>query len=991
MSAKNSQEKEPAAFEDKPKSPSDAEEENVPQKPQRRQSVLSKAISEHEEDATGPAGDLLPPSKGLTSEEAEELLEKYGRNELPEKKTPSWVIYVRGLWGPMPAALWVAIIIEFALENWPDGAILFAIQIANATIGWFETIKAGDAVAALKNSLKPVATAYRDGKWQQIDAAVLVPGDLVKLAAGSAVPADCSINEGIIDVDEAALTGESLPVTMGPEHMPKMGSNVVRGEVEGTVQLTGALTFFGKTAALLQSVQSDLGNIHVILGRVMISLCAISFVLCMCCFIYLLAKFYETFRRSLQFAVVVLVVSIPIALEIVVTTTLAVGSTHLSKHKIIVTKLSAIEMMSGVNMLCSDKTGTLTLNKMEIQDQCFTFEEGNDLHTTLVLAALAAKWREPPRDALDTMVLGAANLDECDNYKQLEFVPFDPTTKRTAATLVDNRTGEKFNVTKGAPHVILQMVYNQDEINDQVVDIIDSLASRGIRCLAVAKTDQEGRWHMAGILTFLDPPRPDTKETIRRSKEYGVDVKMITGDHVLIAKEMCRMLNLDPNILTADKLPKVKDANDLPDDLGEKYGDMMLSVGGFAQVFPEHKFMIVEALRQRGFTCAMTGDGVNDAPALKRADVGIAVHGATDAARAAADMVLTEPGLSVVVEAMLVSREVFQRMLSFLTYRISATLQLVCFFFIACFSLTPKDYGSTDPEFQFFHLPVLMFMLITLLNDGCLMTIGYDHVVPSERPQKWNLPVVFVSASILSAVACGSSLMLLWVGLEGYSPDFYYDSWFRHMGLAQLPQGKLVTLMYLKISISDFLTLFSSRTGGNFFFYMTPSPILFCGAIISLLVSTMAAAFWHKTRPDEVLTEGLAWGDTNAEKLLPLWVWIYCIVWWLVQDIVKVIAHIFMDWIDLFGCVSDTAGSGPIKPYDDGVDAAEAEKAGAKKDVPPTQQHGTAPEKAAPEKAGSEDSSPVNALANLNVEEGSESADNASPVDVYSPPRTPNE
>ncbi|PBJ81106.1 P-type H+-ATPase [Trypanosoma cruzi cruzi] len=888
-------------------------EQHPPQKPQKRQSVLSKAISEHKEDDVDEVP-MLPPSKGLTTAEAEELLAKYGRNELPEKKTPSWLIFVRNLWGPMPFALWVAIIIEFALENWPDGAILLVIQLANATIGWYETIKAGDAVAALKNSLKPVATVHRDGAWKQLDAALLVPGDLVKLASGSAVPADCSINEGVIDVDEAALTGESLPVTMGTDHMPKMGSNVVRGEVDGTVQYTGQNTFFGKTAVLLQSVESDLGNIHVILSRVMVVLTSFSFTLCLICFIYLLAEFYETFRRSLQFSVVVLVVSIPIALEIVVTTTLAVGSKKLSRHKIIVTKLTAIEMMSGVNMLCSDKTGTLTLNKMEIQDQCFTFEKGHDLRSVLVLAALAAKWREPPRDALDTMVLGAADLDECDNYTQTEFVPFDPTTKRTAATLVDKRTNEKFSVTKGAPHVIIQLVYNQDEINDQVVEIIDSLAARGVRCLSVAKTDSQGRWHLCGILTFLDPPRPDTKETIRRSKQYGVDVKMVTGDHVLIAKEMCRMLNLDPNILTADKLPKV-DVNDLPDDLGEKYGEMMLGVGGFAQVFPEHKFMIVEALRQYGFTCAMTGDGVNDAPALKRADVGIAVQGATDAARAAADMVLTGPGLSVVVEAMLVSRQVFQRMLSFLTYRISATLQLVCFFFIACFSLTPRNYGSADADFQFFHLPVLMFMLITLLNDGCLMTIGYDRVVPSKLPQRWNLPVVFTIAIILAAVACSSSLMLLWIALEGWGEETYPNSWFKALGLAQLKQGKVVTLLYLKISISDFLTLFSSRTGGRWFFTMAPGLVLLIGAIISLFVSSMVASFWHTSRPDGLLTEGLAWGDTNSERLLPLWVWIYCIVWWLIQDAVKVGAHKLMEWMDLFGCVSKAYGGKVVEQY----------------------------------------------------------------------------
>lgn len=906
-----------------------SEKYHEPQIPQKRKSVLSKAISEHDEHAAGADPLLLPASTGLSTAEAEELLKQYGPNSLPEKSTPSWLIFLRLLWGPMPAALWAAIIIEFALENFPDGAILLAIQLANATIGWWETVKAGDAVAALKNSLKPIATVFRDNKWQAIDATLLVPGDLIKLAAGSAVPADCSINEGVIDVDEAALTGESLPVTMGVDHQPKMGSNVVRGEVEGTVQLTGANTFFGKTAALLQSVESDLGNIHFILTRVMLILCTLSFCMCMCCFIYILAKFFDTFRHALQFSVVVLVVSIPIALEIVVTTTLAVGSKKLSKHKIIVTKLSAIEMMSGVNMLCSDKTGTLTLNKMEIQEQVFTVEPGYDLQSVLVLAALAAKWREPPRDALDTMVLGAANLEECDNYEQLEFSPFDPTTKRTAATLRDKRSGETFSITKGAPHILLEMLYNKNEINDEVVDFIDDLASRGIRCLSVAKTDQQGRWHLAGMLTFLDPPRPDTKETIRRAKEYGVDVKMITGDHLLIAKEMCKMLNLDTNIATADKLPTMQSAQDLPHDLGDKYGEFMQSVGGFAQVFPEHKFMIVETFRQCGYTCAMTGDGVNDAPALKRADVGIAVHGSTDAARAAADMVLTEPGLSVVVEAVLISREVFQRMLSFLTYRISATLQLLFFFFIALFSLTPKDYGSTDSEFQYFHLPVIMFMLITLLNDGCLMTIGYDHVNASDLPQVWNLRVVFANAIVLAGVACASSLMLLWVGLEGWGNYSYPNSWLHSLGFTQIPQGKLVTLLYLKISISDFLTLFSSRTGGRFFFSMYPSPILLIGAIVSLFVSTMVATFWRESSPDGLDTTGLSVGGDSAEKLLPLWVWIYCIIWWIIQDVIKVLFHMLLAKFDLFGYISSANGAAPNvspkgKPLEETSDLSDA-------------------------------------------------------------------
>lgn len=895
---------------------SEATHEAMP--PKKRQSVLSKAISEHREDADDTPM-LLPPSTGLTTAEAEELLKEYGLNELPSKKTPKWLIFLRLLWGPMPAVLWVAIIIEFALQNYPDGAILLAILIANALIGWYETIKAGDAVEALKGALKPVATAKRDGSWQQINASLLVPGDLVKLAAGSVVPADCSINEGVVDVDEAALTGESLPVTMGPDQMPKMGSNVVRGEVEGTVQYTGIRTFFGKTAALLQSVESDLGNIHVILGYVMYFLTAFSFVLCVICFIYLMAKVKQSFRDSLEFAVVLLVVSIPIALEIVVTTTLAVGSKHLSKHKIIVTKLSSIEMMSAVNMLCSDKTGTLTQNKMQIQDQVFTFEEGYDLESLLVLSALAAKWREPPRDALDTMVLTAANLDECDNYEQLDFSPFDPTLKRTAATLVDKRTNEQFSVTKGAPHVIVDLAYNSDQINDEVVDIIEDLASRGIRCLSVAKTDSQGRWHLCGILTFLDPPRPDTKDTIRRSKEYGVDVKMITGDHVLIAKEMCRMLNLDPNILTADRLPQVENPNELPSDLGEKYGAMMVEVGGFAQVFPEHKFMIVETLRQYGFTCAMTGDGVNDAPALKRADVGIAVQGATDAACAAADMVLTEPGLGVVVEAMIISRQVFQRCLSFLTYRISASLQFVVTFFIALFALSPDDYAKGTPiegDFDFFKLPVLLFMLITLLNDGCLLTIGYDRTVASAIPQRWNLPVLFTSACILSAVACGGSLLLLWCALEGWSNAYYHESVFHSLGLPQLEQGKIVTMLYLQVSVSNFLTLFCSRTGGRFFFTVMPGLVLLIGAFISLLVTSMIASFWQKSFLGGVLTRGLAYGDGRSNHLWPLWVWIFCVVWWILQDTIKVTAHLIMYRFDVFGYVSKAQCTSGVRNHE---------------------------------------------------------------------------
>jgi H+-transporting ATPase len=854
---------------------------------------------------------------GLTSAEAAARLVQYGRNELPEKSTPGWIIFLRCLWGPMPVALWIAIIIEFALQNWPDGAILLGIQFGNATIGWYETTKAGDAVAALKQSLKPRATVFRDGQWQELDACTVVPGDKVKLASGSAIPADCTINDEPhsivtpqIDVDEAALTGESLPVTMMPKtHIAKMGSTCVRGEVDGTVQYTGVNTVFGKTALLLQAVEADLGNIHYVLVKVMYGLTGLSMGLCIICFIFLMVYHHTSFRVAIEFTVVLLVVSIPIAIEIVVTTTLALGSKELSAKKVIVTRLSAIEMMAAVNMLCSDKTGTLTLNKMEIQDHCPVFTMGEDRESVLVYSALAAKWREPPRDALDTMVLGAANLDRCDRYKQLEYKPFDPRVKRTEATLV-GPDGVQFKVTKGAPNIVMQLCANADEIKARVESIITDLGARGIRCLAVARTFEGEKWYMLGILTFLDPPRPDTKVTIENAKKFGVDVKMVTGDHVLIAKEMARMLNMGTNIQTAQGLPHFPesgDPKDIPDTLGEEYGDMIAGMDGFAQVHPEHKYLIVETLRQRGFTCAMTGDGVNDAPALKRADVGIAVHGSTDAARAASDMVLTEPGLSVIVDAMLIARGVFQRMLSFLTYRVSATLQLVFFFFIAVFALPPKDYGAVDPshpeEAEFFHLPVLMFMLITLLNDGTLMAIGYDNVVPQPRPQRWNLRALFFIAAVLAGVACVSSLWLLWMMLDSIRD--YENSWFFNMGLPPADYPHIISAIYLKVSISDFLTLFAARTQTKPFFAYAPSKVLFFGAVGSLLVSSFVGAFWPSSSPDGIATVGLAQlseGQPNmaSQRLMPLYVWMYCVAWWFLQDWIKVLAYVVMEKLNIF-------------------------------------------------------------------------------------------
>eukprot|EP00598_Pedospumella_elongata_P004046 CAMPEP_0184967086 /NCGR_PEP_ID=MMETSP1098-20130426/584_1 /TAXON_ID=89044 /ORGANISM="Spumella elongata, Strain CCAP 955/1" /LENGTH=932 /DNA_ID=CAMNT_0027488487 /DNA_START=42 /DNA_END=2840 /DNA_ORIENTATION=+ len=873
---------------------------------------LSAHIPLEEDEEGGDSRKSFVASRGLTSQEAAKLLERWGRNELEEKTKPKWLIFLEQLKEPMPIMIWIAAITEAAIMNWPDMAILLAIQFINATISFYEITKAGDAVAALKKSLKPLATVKRDGAWSNIDACIVVPGDLVLLAAGSAIPADCIVNEGVIEVDQAALTGESLPVTMYKGSSCKMGSNVVRGEVEGTVEFTGSNTFFGKTASLLQG-DGELGNLQKVLLKIVVVLVILSFTFSGIVFGYLLGS-GEGITDTISFTVVLIVASIPVAIEIVCTTTLALGSKELSKHGAIVTRLAAIEDMAGMTMLCSDKTGTLTMNKMVIQEETPIYLKGETQYSTLRYAAMAAKWKEPPRDALDTMTLSQADLKSLEDIEQLDFMPFDPVVKRTEGTLRDRKTGKTFKTTKGAPHVLLKLCVHND-IHHKVDNDVIGLGKRGIRALAVAKTNDNDEWEMVGLLTFLDPPRHDTKETIYRALVYGVEVKMITGDHLLIAMETARALDLGdrvegregvvPLIRGPEGLPMLDPiTKKAPPHLAKNYGDYIRPGHGFAGVFPEHKFLIVQCLREMGFKTGMTGDGVNDAPALKRADVGIAVAGSTDAARAAADIVLTEEGLSTIVEGIVISRCIFQRMKNFITYRIAATLQLLIFFFIAVLALNPRDFQPDDWETRehfggeqwpaYFKLPVLMLMLITLLNDGTLISIGYDNVSPSRYPNTWNLPVLFFISSILALVALLSSLILLYLVLDSWNEG----STLKGMGIGDISYGQITTIMYLKVSISDFLTLFSARTHDGFFWSSTPSPILLGAACFSLALSTLLACFWPRGEVDGQAVTGLA--EENPKEFA-VYIWLYCIFWWLVQDTAKVVTYWWMEKYNILG------------------------------------------------------------------------------------------
>ncbi|KAG7345865.1 plasma-membrane proton-efflux P-type ATPase [Nitzschia inconspicua] len=829
---------------------------------------------------------------GLTSEEASEALAIYGKNELPEKIEPKWLLFLRQFWAPMPIMIWIAIIVEAAISNFLDMGFLLLIQFTNASISFYELNKAGNAVAALKSSLKPQATCKRDGKWSVMDATLLVPNDLVLLGSGSTIPADCRVNGSEIDVDQAALTGESLPVTFYKGDAVKMGSTVVRGEVEATVEFTGANTFFGKTASLLED-KHEVSHLQQVLMRIMMVLVALSLLLSGIYFAFLLISGVDL-KEALSYTVVILVASIPLAIEIVTNTTLAIGSKNLVKHGAIVAKLSAIEDMAGMAILCSDKTGTLTLNQMMLQEDTPIYLENETQESVLMYGAMAAKWKEPPRDALDRLILGNVNMDLLENFQQSGYLPFDPQIKRTEGTVKDMTTGEVFKTSKGAPHIILGLLgSDQEGIQNLVEKDVARLGEKGVRSLAIARTmPGSGEWRMVGLLTFLDPPRPDTKATIAGANKHGVEVKMITGDHLLIAANTAQMLDMGDRIFTADRLPLLDpETKEKPKDLGKIYGDLCLAANGFAQVYPEHKYLIVECLRELGYTVGMTGDGVNDAPALKRADVGVAVAGATDAARAAADIILTQEGLGTIVHGIIIAREIFQRISNFITYRIAATLQILVFFFISIFVFHPSDYQQPkDPAEglewpEFFYMPVIMLMLITLLNDGTLITIAYDNAKASESPNKWNLPALFLASSVLGVLSCVSSLVLLHFLLDSWNPNGF----FQKVGIEGVQYGQVITAIYLKISVSDFLTLFSARTGDKFFWQIRPANMLFYGGCFALSLSSILALFWPQTEIENILVEGL-----RSDLGVFAFVWIYSIFFFLLQDVFKVGAYIWM-------------------------------------------------------------------------------------------------
>jgi H+-transporting ATPase len=851
----------------------------------------------------------------------EKRMREWGPNELPEKKRHPLLILLSYFWGPMPIMIWIAAGVELAKASagyggWEDFAVLMMLQFANALVGYVEERNAGDAIAALKQQLAPQCHVCRDGKWSNMPARELVPGDLIEIKLGDVVPADATLLPGMpMQVDQAALTGESLPVNIHPGDKLKMGSAIKRGESKAVVVATGANTFFGKAAGLIASVESH-GRFQKILFNITLILLVLCLVIAAIIFIKL--QFFTggnpTVMKNLSTVIVILVASIPIAIEVVCTSTLAVGSRRLAEKKIIVARLSAIEELAGMSILCSDKTGTLTLNQLALKEPvCMGDMDKNEI---IFYAALCSKREEGNQDAIDLCITQAIPKEDrarLHAFKELDFMPFNPTDKRTEAT-VQAPDQSVFKVTKGAPQYILRMAHNKDALKGRVDQAVQELADRGFRSLGLAISytgpGVPEHWEFQGIISLFDPPRPDTKRTIQLAGENGIEVKMVTGDHLLIAKETCRELGMGSNILNTEVL------NDTTHSV-EALDEIILQSHGFAEVMPEHKFQIVERIRQQGYVTGMTGDGVNDAPALKRADIGIAVFPATDAAKAAADIVLTEPGLAVIIDAIFRSRKIFQRMRNYCIYRISCTLQLLFFFFFAIMSIDGNAFyngigvvadrkasstcgpngliaNADCPGDYSFTLPVISLVIITILNDGTMITIAHDKVIPEKRPQKWAMFEVSVVACVLGAVACISSMVMLVLILKSNitSTGGFIGITMGSEGRNYVRWQEARTMMYLKISISDFLTLFSARTR-VFFWERRPGYALGVACLAATGSSTLLSLFWD----DAITAEDAYMKGLRSSKYACFATWVYCVLWFLVQDLAKVGTYRMLEYL----------------------------------------------------------------------------------------------
>jgi len=762
---------------------------------------------------------------GLSTPEAETRLERFGPNALEEKKVSVFQRLVQHFWGPIPWMIEAAAILSLILRDWSDFVIITAMLLVNAGVSYWQEAKAQDAIEVLKQKLAPVARVLRDGVWKTIAAKELVPGDVIALKIGDVTPADVKLASGdYLSTDESALTGESLPVDKKVGDPAYSGSIVKLGAMDGIVTATGTKTYFGRTAELVQAAEtrSHFQRAVLRIGNFLIMSTIALIVLILAVSIYREEPFLET----LQFCLILTVAAIPVALPAVLSVTMAIGAERIARMKAVVSRLVAIEELAGIDVLCADKTGTLTKNKLTLGDPI----PADTIKTLDLLRAAALACDHDNPDAIDNAVISGWEKDGGGALPALaKFTPFDPVSKRAEAEVARGASTTRYS--KGAPQVIFDLCKLGSAERSDYERKVDALGSEGYRALAVASAEGGGVWRLLGLLPLFDPPRDDAAETLANTRKMGVDVKMVTGDHEAIARQIGAKLGFVGPMLSADKLFG-------PDATEASVRDKIEHAAGVARVFPEHKFKIVKALQgDTGHIVGMTGDGVNDAPALKQADVGIAVSGATDAARAAADLVLTAPGISVITHAIAEARRIFERMSSYATFRIAETIRVLLFM------------TGSILVFNFYPVTAIMIVLLAMLNDLPIMMIAFDNAPTSEKPVRWNMARVLTVASALGVTGLVASFLLFW----------YADR------VLHIDREVIQTIIFLKLLVAGHLTLYVTRSQHWFWSRPWPSWKMFVVLEATQVLGTLFAVYGIFVTP-------IGW--TYA-----LCIWVYALAW----------------------------------------------------------------------------------------------------------------
>ena len=684
---------------------------------------------------------------GLTESEAVQRIQKFGLNAVTEKKGNPVLAFLSRYWGPMPWLLELAIVLSYVLKHYLEAAIIFTLLTINTVIGYIQSRGSQRALEALKKRLAIKANILRDGKWSSREASAIVPGDIISVGLGDIIPADAKMITGELSIDQSILTGESLPVEVQASAILYSGSIVKRGEAQCLVVNTGANTYFGKTAQLVKIAKPKSHQEQIMLS-------VVRYMMVVGVIALILVGSYAAIIGAgilsiLTFAVIFLMGAVPVALPAVLTIVQSVGASELAKRGVLVTRLDSIEDAASIDVLCLDKTGTITQNQLSVGEvipsTSFTQE---DVITTAGLAS-----QERGKDAIDAAIFEYSRSAKIERlpFEPVSFTPFEPSTKRSEAIV--SLAGKRFKVIKGAPQIVISLCQGLDEAARSKLDqTVEELSLKGYRTLAVAKSaaDDLDNIQMVGLLSLADPPRPDSKEMIEGARALGVKPLMLTGDNIAIAREIARQVSVGPKIIRMEDFRKLSET---------EQSTMIEESDGFAEIYPEDKYKIVKLLQARGHLVGMTGDGVNDAPALKQAELGIAVSNATDVAKASASMVLTEPGMGVIVEALKTSRHIYQRMLTWVINKVTKVIQVI---------------GLLTIGFFWFHdlvVSLLGMVLLIFANDFVTMSLATDNVKYTASPNKWNVRNITFASLAVGMLLVVEGVIALFIGQHYFHLD----------------------------------------------------------------------------------------------------------------------------------------------------------------------------------------------------------------------------